>query len=141
MDWPVLVLVGIIVALGAMAAWGWVRRREAIDADTSVPPPVEPVVIPVVEQDHPATTPRPPGRGGIVRGDHPAHPQGPGSATPGADGTGPGGWTIKGNAESGLYHTPASPSWKRMRAQIWFETEEAAEAAGFKRWDWRRTTS
>jgi methylphosphotriester-DNA--protein-cysteine methyltransferase len=60
---------------------------------------------------------------------------------PGPDGSGPEGWEVKGNADSGLYHTPSSPSWKRMRAEAWFESEEAAEAAGFRRWDWRRTAS
>ena len=66
-------------------------------------------------------------------------PFGPGSAVSGPDGTGPAGWVIKAKDESHLYHTPASPSWERMHADAWFESEEAAEAAGFKRWDWRRS--
>ena len=66
-------------------------------------------------------------------------PFGPGSAASGPDGTGPSGWVIKAKDESHLYHTPASPSWERMHADAWFESEEAAEAAGFKRWDWRRS--
>jgi hypothetical protein len=64
---------------------------------------------------------------------------GPGSALPGPDGSGPAGWTIKAKDGSRLYHTAASPSWERMHADAWFESEAAAEAAGFKRWDWRRT--
>ncbi len=63
---------------------------------------------------------------------------GPGSAVAGTDGSGPDGWLVKGNAESRLYHTPSSPSWKRLHAEVWFESEAAAEAAGFRRWDWRR---
>ncbi len=66
-------------------------------------------------------------------------PFGPGSAVSGPDGTGPSGWVIKAKDESHLYHTPASPSWERMHADAWFESEEAAAAAGFKRWDWRRS--
>jgi hypothetical protein len=64
-----------------------------------------------------------------------------GPATPGPDGSGPDGWTIKAKEGSGLYHTPSSPSWERMHADAWFATAEAAEAAGFRRWDWRRNGS
>lgn len=47
----------------------------------------------------------------------------------------PEGYTIKGNEDSGLYHGPQSPSYKRTVAEIWFETVEAAEAAGFVAWN------
>ncbi len=62
---------------------------------------------------------------------------GAGSADPEADGSGPEGWEVKGNEDSMLFHTPASPSYKRTKAEVWFETESAAEAAGFTRWDSR----
>ena len=62
-------------------------------------------------------------------------PYGPGSAHAGADGSGPAGWAIKGNAQSMLYHTTDSPSYEACKAEAWFETEEAAQAAGFRRWD------
>lgn len=62
-------------------------------------------------------------------------PYGPGSASPAEDGSGPQGWTIKGNADSMLFHTDSSPYFKRTKAEVWFETEEAAAAAGFTRWD------
>ena len=39
----------------------------------------------------------------------PAGPHGKGSAVAGADGSGPAGWLIKGNADSMLYHPPDSP--------------------------------
>jgi uncharacterized membrane protein ArfC len=74
----------------------------------------------------------------IVRSEDPDEPFGPGSAPANADGSGPEGWTIKGNADSGLYHTPSSPAYKRTRAEAWFESEEAAQAAGFARWDWKQ---
>lgn len=62
-------------------------------------------------------------------------PYGPGSAVPAADGSGPSGWSIKGNAGSMLYHTPESPSYDNARAEVWFESEEAARSAGFAHWD------
>jgi len=106
---------------------------------TVTPPGQGPDPRPIARGDDP-----PPGQGPdprpIARGDDPAHPFGPASAAPGPDGSGPDGWTIKGNADSGLYHTPSSPSWRRMHAEAWFESEEAAEAAGFRRWDWRRAS-
>ena len=39
----------------------------------------------------------------------PPGPHGPGSAKPNADGSGPEGWTVKGNEDSMLYHSPESP--------------------------------
>lgn len=62
-------------------------------------------------------------------------PYGPGSAAPAEDGSGPEGWEIKGNANSMLFHTPESPYFSRTKAQVWFQDEEAANAAGFRRWD------
>ena len=62
-------------------------------------------------------------------------PFGPGSAKADEDGSGPDGWTIKGNADSMLYHDEESPYYDRTKAEAWFESAEAAEAAGFSRWD------
>ena len=59
---------------------------------------------------------------------------GKGSADPNPDGSGPAGWTIKGNEDSNLYHSPESPWYGRTIAEVWFETEEAAEGAGFVSW-------
>ncbi|WP_449274537.1 sunset domain-containing protein [Knoellia altitudinis] len=56
---------------------------------------------------------------------------GDGAVVPGADGTGPEGWVIKGNPRSMLFHTPKSPSYSRTRAEVWFRDEAAATAAGF----------
>ncbi|MFK5646929.1 hypothetical protein ACI3ET_10415 [Ornithinimicrobium sp. LYQ121] len=63
---------------------------------------------------------------------------GPGSAMPAEDGTGPAGWEIKGNAGSMLFHTSESPSYDGVRAEVWFDSEESARAAGFAHWDRRR---
>lgn len=43
----------------------------------------------------------------------------------------PAGYDIKGNADSGKYHTPESPWHGRTKAEVWFNSAEAAEAAGF----------
>ena len=53
------------------------------------------------------------------------------SAKPGPGGTGPAGWDIKGNANSMLFHTTASPWYARTKAEVWFRDEESARAAGF----------
>ncbi len=59
-------------------------------------------------------------------------PYGEGSAAPLADGSAPEGFTIKGNEDSKKYHTPESPWYDQTEAEVWFATQEAAEAAGFE---------
>ncbi len=56
-----------------------------------------------------------------------------GSVLPDADGNGPDTHPIKGNADSMLYHTAESPHYQRTKAEVWFDTEESAEAAGFSK--------
>jgi hypothetical protein len=73
---------------------------------------------------------------GAQGGDAGEEPYGAGSlrlATGSADA--PAGYTIKGNEDSMLYHTPDSPSYKQTIAEVWFREEDAAERAGFARWD------
>jgi len=69
-----------------------------------------------------------------VAGEPEEGPYGKGSARAGAGGVGPVGWTIKGNADSGLYHTPASNAYEVTIAEYWFADEASAEAAGFKKY-------
>ena len=58
---------------------------------------------------------------------------GAGSAVPLDDGSAPSAaFVIKGNADSMLYHRPDSRSYKVTKAEVWFDTAENAEAAGFK---------
>lgn len=60
-------------------------------------------------------------------------PFGTGSAMPLADGSAPSAeFVIKGNADSMLYHRPDSYAYERTIAEVWFDTVENAEAAGFK---------
>jgi large subunit ribosomal protein L17 len=58
-------------------------------------------------------------------------PYGSDSAAPLEDGQAPEGFTIKGNQDSMKYHTTDSPWYSQTVAEVWFRTEEAAEAAGF----------
>lgn len=69
-----------------------------------------------------------------VAGEPEEGPYGAGSAKAGAGGVGPAGWTIKGNADSGLYHTPASNAYDATIAEVWFADEATAQAAGFKKY-------
>ena len=54
-----------------------------------------------------------------------------GAHAPLEDGGQPEGYEIKGNADSMLYHVPGSRFYNQTVAEVWFATEEAAEAAGF----------
>jgi hypothetical protein len=47
--------------------------------------------------------------------------------------TPPKGFIIKGNERSMKYHTPESLSYTRTNADVWFNSTEAAERAGFTR--------
>ena len=77
-----------------------------------------------------------------VRFDPDSHtPYGPGSLAPRLDGSTPGGYPVKGNTDTMLFHTAASRWFSRIRADVWFESEEAAVAAGFTRWDRRGTAA
>ncbi len=49
------------------------------------------------------------------------------------DGSQPEGFAIKGNAGSMLYHVPGSSFYSRTKAEVWFDTEDSAEAAGFSK--------
>jgi hypothetical protein len=46
----------------------------------------------------------------------------------------PDGFTIKGNAQSMLFHTPDSPYYGRTKPQVWFRSEADAEGAGFTKY-------
>ncbi len=45
----------------------------------------------------------------------------------------PEGFPVKGNADSKLYHNEDSPFYGRTKAEVWFASDEAAEAAGFSK--------
>jgi F-type H+-transporting ATPase subunit gamma len=56
---------------------------------------------------------------------------GAGSHAPLPDNSAPAGFTVKGNTDSMLYHRPDSRSYEVTIAEVWFDTPERAEAAGF----------
>jgi len=63
-------------------------------------------------------------------------PFGPGSAEPNEDGSAPSpAYTIKGNADTMLFHTHDSPSYEQTEAEVWFTSVDAAKAAMFRHWD------
>jgi large subunit ribosomal protein L22 len=66
-------------------------------------------------------------------------PYGPGSHAALEDDEQPEGFAIKGNATSMLYHVPGSRSYNQTKAEVWFATEEDAEAAGFAKPPSQRT--
>jgi large subunit ribosomal protein L22 len=55
-----------------------------------------------------------------------------GAAAPNEDGSAPEGFEIKGNADSMLYHVPGSRFYEQTQAEVYFATEEDAEAAGYE---------
>jgi large subunit ribosomal protein L17 len=55
------------------------------------------------------------------------------SAAPNEDGSAPVGFDIKGNKDSMRYHEPDGQWYDQTIAEVWFNTPEAAEAAGFTR--------
>jgi large subunit ribosomal protein L17 len=54
-----------------------------------------------------------------------------GSAAPLDGGAAPEGYDIKGNEDSMKYHGTDSPWYDQTVAEVWFQTEDAAKAAGF----------
>jgi hypothetical protein len=107
-DWLVaLVVIVILVLVVAAIVWWWLHRTPRSASPAAVAAPA------------------------VAAGPH-----GPGSAAPLAGGAAPSpAYTIKGNADSMLYHTPESPYFGRTIAEVWFLSAADAERAGFKRWD------
>jgi large subunit ribosomal protein L17 len=60
-------------------------------------------------------------------------PYGGGSHAALDDGTQPEGFPIKGDVDTMVYHEPGSPAYDSTDAEVWFESDEAAEDAGFSR--------
>lgn len=53
----------------------------------------------------------------------------------GSPSTPPSGYEIKGHFASRQYHTPESPHYDRIIAEVWFRSPSDAEQAGFDPWD------
>jgi small subunit ribosomal protein S2 len=97
-------------------------ERDARVADTKAAEP---------EPEAPAAEAEPVVSDGVA----PDAPFGTGSMGPTADGSVPETHPIKGNADSMLFHTAESPYYGRTKAEVYFDTEDNAVAAGFTRWD------
>lgn len=89
------------------------KKAEAAKADAE---PAEKVEAPAADATEGATK---------------TQPYGPGSKAPLKSGNAPKGHEIKGNADSMKYHTADSPWYDQTVAEVWFDTEETAQAAGF----------
>lgn len=72
--------------------------------------------------------------GADERGDVPPGRYGEGSADAVPHQGPPDGFTIKGNAQSMLFHTPDSPYYGRTKPEVWFRSEADAERAGFTKY-------
>jgi hypothetical protein len=117
--------------------------------------PVQPPVSwaqPVEPEPHSLFTPAPPRRA-TPRSDRPSprrrkpspSPQTaalpPGAVAAGPDGSAPGPeYTIKASTGSPLFHSPASPYFRRTKAEIWFRSAADARAAGFTEWTPKKRT-
>ena len=123
------------------------------DAETELLP-VQPVswARPVEPEPHSLFTPAPPRRA-TPRSDRPSprrrkpspSPQAatlpPGAVAAGPDGSAPDAeYTIKASTGSLLFHTPASPYFRRTKAEIWFRSAADAQAAGFTEWTPKKRT-
>lgn len=59
-------------------------------------------------------------------------PYGAGSAAPGPDGSGPDGFTVKGDASAMLYYDESDAGYEDAACDVWFLSPAHAEAAGFR---------
>jgi hypothetical protein len=98
------------------------RRMEAVEVEALTLFDDAPDSEPGDDTAAPVQADVPPGRYGEGSADAVPH-QGP-----------PDGFTIKGNAQSMLFHTPDSPYYGRTKPQVWFRTEADAERAGFTKY-------
>jgi hypothetical protein len=123
------------------------------DAETELLP-VQPAswARPVEPEPHSLFTPAPPRRP-APRSDRPSprrrkpspSPQTstlpPGAVAAGPDGSAPDpDYTIKASTGSLLFHSPASPYFRRTKAEIWFRSAADAQAAGFTEWTPKKRT-
>lgn len=140
--WPLIVL-GVVLLI--VLAWLLIRRKptppaKPVVSDVDLRPAPEPLAeeeptgeIPVLIQE-PAPASNVDGKSEPGRF--------PGSVKPLAGGASPSPeYTIKGNADSMLYHAPESPYHSRTKAEVWFRNAADAEAAGFTAWNRRRAAS
>lgn len=121
----ILVWLLLTAVLGFVLGWltrELVLRRHARSTDDL------PVSAAVVSAPDPDPVPDPVVEVPVEAGPHPgsAVPL-PGGGSPSPD------FVVKVSKGSKIYHAPSSPAYGRTTAALWFESPEAAEAAGFRR--------
>ena len=111
-------------------SWMWMLLTALVGSAVTLVHTLRKVAVSTVRATTVVSPVDPVGRpGGVVAGLY------RGSAAAREDRSMPEGYPIKGNARSMLFHTPASPYYTRTVAEVWFDSEANAEAAGFIRWD------
>jgi hypothetical protein len=134
------IIVWLLAAAVLGFVLGWlvrelVLRRHSRPASASAPvepspaaPVVEPEPEPVPEPEPEPEAEPDPDPVVVVAGPH------AGSALPvdGGDPPSPA-YVVKVSKGSKIFHAPSSPAYARTTAALWFESPEAAEAAGFRR--------
>ena len=91
-------------------------------------PVVEEAVVEVEATEAVALVDAAPAEGSTASAELPA-----GAVAPLEDGSAPEGYTVKGNADSGLYHEPDGQWYDATVAEFWFKDAADAEAAGFRK--------
>ncbi len=91
-------------------------------------PVVEEAVVEVEATEAVALVDAAPAEGSTASAELPA-----GAVAPLEDGSAPEGYTVKGNADSGLYHEPDGQWYDATVAEFWFKDGADAEAAGFRK--------
>jgi large subunit ribosomal protein L4 len=109
---------------------GKVARRAEAGSEPATPPAAAPPA-PAKQVAKKQAAPEPSAAAEPATSGTDEAPYGPGSHGPLEDGSAPDGYEIKGNADSMLYHVPGSRFYNQTVAEVWFATEEDAEAAGF----------
>jgi hypothetical protein len=123
------ILVWLVAAAVLGFLLGWLCRELAARSRRPSAPVTQPVPQPVAKPQPVTELVAEPVAPPVVEsGPH------PGSALPldGGDPPAPT-YVVKVSRGSKIYHAPSSPAYGRTTAALWFETAQAAEAAGFRK--------
>lgn len=132
----------VLIAAAGGAVWAW--RRDAADAANPAPaewPPLPTPAAPAAAVPAPAAEPADAASGGaasIVNAlvDAPearsSNATSGGWADPLPDGSGPDGYPIKANDNSGIFHVPGGRFYDRTKAERYYSDAAAAMADGYR---------
>ena len=134
----IVVVIGAVVGALVVAIKTFLGSRE----DWAAYEPDEPYVYPdddyEIDEVMVETETEPEENGEAEEAEEPVHPIPAEDSQPFGEGSyagpnPPEGYTIKGNERSMKYHMPDAAGYARTTAEVWFNSEEAAQAAGFAR--------